>query len=306
MRAILRATDGPSAGTTIVVRQGQIVQVGRTAWADYSIPQDRAMADLHFAVIYDRCGCRVRDLSGTEGTWVNGARIPEGTLKTGDLLTAGETNFEVWVEGESAPLPAEAAAAGSPAVGSSAAQIDALPRAADFAQSVELSEEALLLLKPDHAPGQFLQMLRDQELYPDAIRFLAIWLPKPIAVAWACQCVRHVFGEAMSPGEQAALAAAETWAAEPQESHRRAAAEAASAIRNRGPQAFVALAAFWSEGSLASASLPEVPPAPGLTAQGVTAALLMAAPYGLPTSIKKRFQLFLELGTARTTTEGVS
>ena len=56
MQVILQAIDGPAAGTRFAMRRGQIARIGRTAWADFSVPADAAMAEVHFALEYDAQG----------------------------------------------------------------------------------------------------------------------------------------------------------------------------------------------------------------------------------------------------------
>ena len=300
MRVVLEVTAGPSAGTKIVVGRGQTVQVGRTKWADHAIPGDESMADVHFAVLCDARGCRVHDLSGGKGVVVGETEVTESQLADGDRFTAGETTFSVHVEGE---LPSGAGTAGvaPPESGSAEAETETVVRAktaADYCDRFDLSEEAQPLLGDEMEPQPFFDLLCEQEHFPDALRFLAFWLPKRAAVTWACQCVRATLGDPLPPEEERPIERAEQWAADPSEENRRAAEAEAEATDPAELAGWVARAAFWSGGSLVAPKLAPVPPDEGLTAQAVTGALLMAVGCGDPTKTADRYSEFLARGKA--------
>jgi predicted component of type VI protein secretion system len=298
VRIILEVTGGLSAGTKIVVGQGQTAQVGRTNWADYSFPGDESMADVHFAILCEANSCRLRDLSGGKGVVVDGAKVIESELSDGDQLTAGETTFLLRIEGQSPP--ATEAADDSP---SESTSVDPEPESAirpktagEIVQQFELSEEARALLDDGMEPLSFFDLLCEQELFPDAMRFLAFWLPKPTVVTWGCQCVRETLGDQLPPEQERPIDEAEKWAADPTEENRRAAETAAESVDPAEMTGWVARAAFWSGGSLVAPELAPVPPDEGLTAQAVTGALLMAASRGDPTKTADRYRAFLAKG----------
>lgn len=299
MLVILEAIQGPCAGKKIVLRHGQLVTVGHTEWADVSLPADAAVAEIHFEVKYGRQGCRVRDLDTPAGTLVNGAKISQPAfLHTGDQVTAGQSTFAVTVEGE---LPAKDVldAAPSPQTADSAAAPVPAPApqwAADYCRQLELGEEAQDLLTEKLMPAEYLALLAGQELFSDALFFLAFWLPKPKAVAWGYACVRDVYGDQLRPEEIEALELAHQWSQEPSEANRRAAGTAAETTNFDGAASWVAVGAFWSGGSLAPPDLPEAPPSPELTARAITSALLMAAAHGDVLSTNDRYQAFLARG----------
>ena len=298
MRIILEVTGGPSHGTKILVGQGQTVQVGRTKWADYAFPGDESMADVHFAVLSDANGCRLHDLSDGKGVVVDGVQVTEAELNDGCQFTAGETTFAVHIEGK---LPPTLTATTAPPTESAAMETEtddvAKPvTAGDVCEKFELSDEARSLLESDKEPQPFFDLLCKHELFPDAIRFLAFWLPKPSVVTWGCQCVREISGDPLPPEQDNPIARAEEWAADPSEENRRAAEAAAEAVDPGNVAGWVARAAFWSEGSLVAPDQAPVPPDEKLTAQAVTGALLMAASRGDPTKTAQRYQVFLSKG----------
>ena len=95
MRLILHVSSGPSAGRRILLNAGQALQVGRTEYADFAVPDDQ-ISSVHFAVEAAAAGCFVKDLKSRNGTYLNGARIAERTeLRHGDEIRAGRTTFAV-------------------------------------------------------------------------------------------------------------------------------------------------------------------------------------------------------------------
>src|SRR5207244_3881387 len=101
--------------------------------------------------------------------------------------------------------------------------------AADLARPLPLSDAARALLAPAHTARQFFEALAAQPaLTEDAIRFLAVALPKREAVSWALACVRAAIPKP-APEAAKAAAAVEAWVKEPSEANRRACGAAAEA-----------------------------------------------------------------------------
>jgi hypothetical protein len=101
MRVVLEVTSGPSAGRKTLLGAGQVLQVGRTEWADFAVPEDGHMSRVHFALETDNASCYVNDLGSSNGTLLNGQPLSKKTVvRSGDELRAGETRFQVRVEGD--------------------------------------------------------------------------------------------------------------------------------------------------------------------------------------------------------------
>jgi len=96
---VLRVVDGPGAGMETTLQADQVVEVGRRC-RGLAIPQDEYMSGHHFLVVLDRQECRIRDLSSTNGTFLNGKRIVEATLRNLDEIRAGSSTFVLRVEPE--------------------------------------------------------------------------------------------------------------------------------------------------------------------------------------------------------------
>jgi hypothetical protein len=63
--------------------------------ADIVFSHDAHMSAVHFVIECDEKGCVLRDLSSSNGTLVNGARVSKALLGSGDIVVAGETTFFV-------------------------------------------------------------------------------------------------------------------------------------------------------------------------------------------------------------------
>jgi hypothetical protein len=109
-------------------------------------------------------------------------------------------------------------------------------------------------------------------------------------------CVRDELDQPLPAAQLAPLRAAAGWVGQPDEEHRREAETHAAAAKFSGIGATLALAAFWSDGSIAPEGNPDVAADERLTSQGVAAALVSAAYHGDPTKSTQRFQAFLAKG----------
>lgn len=171
-----------------------------------------------------------------------------------------------------------------------------IPKAALVCQDIDLEQAAWDCLAADPDPVLFLQSLIKQQWYPDAVRFLARALPKREAVWWACLSARSVMGEKPASPFLQALEAAEAWVYKPTESHRRQAHSAAQQAAFENAAAWAAMAAFWSEGSIAPEDAPVVPPADNLTSKAVAGAVMLAAAQGQPEKANDKYLFFIEQG----------
>ena len=99
MRVIVEVASGSARGKKIVLDARQLIEVGRTDWADFAVRDDARMSSRHFRLETDTAGCYVEDLGSSNGTFVNRSRIAARTaLRDGDEVAAGETTFLVRVQ----------------------------------------------------------------------------------------------------------------------------------------------------------------------------------------------------------------
>src|SRR6267154_3065020 len=96
MALILEIRVGPFAGRNIPLLGGQTLLIGRAPErAQFAIPHDNHMPGVHFAVECGPNGCRVIDKKSTNGTHLNGSKIQEAMLASGDEIKSGQTVFVV-------------------------------------------------------------------------------------------------------------------------------------------------------------------------------------------------------------------
>jgi hypothetical protein len=96
MGLILEIRGGPFAGRKVSIPTSQALLIGRAPdRAQFAIPHDNHMSGIHFAVECGPNGCRVLDKGSTNGTQLNGAKIKESMLASGDEIKSGQTVFVV-------------------------------------------------------------------------------------------------------------------------------------------------------------------------------------------------------------------
>ena len=191
------------------------------------------------------------------------------------------------VEGE--PLPPAAAE-------TAAVAEDARKMAPHYCQPLPLGEAARQLLRDTQTPLEYFDPLVANGLLVDALRFLAFWLPKPVAVGWGVSCVEGVFGDSLPKQHQQALASAAKWAAEPEE------ARGGRPKRRPKRRTTMARPVFWRRrpfGAAAAWSRPKWPSSrppkphrashPGRPVDG-------RARHGNPLKAPERYQAFLQSG----------
>jgi hypothetical protein len=167
--------------------------------------------------------------------------------------------------------------------------------AQDICALAPLGPEALSLLQGQQSPADFFNALLEKGLYRDAVRFAAHLMQPAQAVWWGCVCVWEALKPNLAPKPAAALQAALRWVLEPGEPRRREAESAGKSAGVDTPAGALALAAFHTEGSMAPANLPAVAPPPGLAAQTLSAAILLAAAQGPADQKEHRLRQFLSM-----------
>jgi len=166
--------------------------------------------------------------------------------------------------------------------------------AAELLKYFELSDEAQPHADRAATPARFIESMMGAACFNDAVKFLAHALPKREAVWWACLAARHALNS--DPDQEAAVLAAETWAARPTEEHRLIAKQIAEKTAFKTAASWAATSAWWSAGSMAEPGQPEVPPPPFLYAQAVASAICLAAVLPDPINADKRYQRYLSQG----------
>ena len=99
MRVILEVVQGPRRGRTYVFDRHDTFVVGRSHFVHCAMPEDAALSRDHFMIEINPPRCELRDLGSTNGTYVNDNQVQRARLGTGDLIAAGQSVFQVKVEG---------------------------------------------------------------------------------------------------------------------------------------------------------------------------------------------------------------
>ncbi len=162
---------------------------------------------------------------------------------------------------------------------------------------LEPSEEAQSLITPGMTSAAFIAALDKAGETTDAIRYLAVGLPRREAIWWACTARRRLLPVVLPDPEAAAWQATEAWVYEPSEANRRAAYPLSEALKFQTAGAYAALGVFWSGGSLAP---PEsnliIPPGDALTGSMVAASVILCCVPGPAKSIGERHKAALSMG----------
>lgn len=175
------------------------------------------------------------------------------------------------------------------------------PSAAEVAARFSLSDGSKSLIDAAMTASAFVDTLMGKAKFADAIRVLAHQLSARQAVWWGCLCVWNVSrpgdgAEPLTPLGEKAIGAAVRWVREPSEPSRRAAEAAGRAAAITTPAGCVAMAAFWSAGSMSPPGNPDVPCPPYLAHRVVGEGVIVAAGLGDPEKAIVRWPLFVQLG----------
>lgn len=302
MLIVLQAISDGARAKRIQLRANQVAKIGRSEWADLSFGDDSSMSDVQFEVRSTEAGCIVRNLSAESPTFVNGKEIKTLTVHDGDQIKAGNTKFVVRIEGDRAPAaPPKVEAPPLPPAQKPMTQQTTNTRPAQLSlvatcTYLEFAEDVSTPAATVKSPDELINQMAAEGKFLDALRLRAYLLTKREAVWWGYLCVREDLDQPLPGAQIAALEAAATWVADPDEKNRRAAEERAAALKYSGVGATLALSAFWSDGSIAPEGNPEVRPDERLTSQGVAAALISAAYHGDATKATSRIHSFLNRG----------
>lgn len=157
-----------------------------------------------------------------------------------------------------------------------------------------LSPEAAAALQDTEQANEALERLEAAGFLLEGSRLVAHALPKREAVWWACMCAAHTAPADLPDADRQARETAEAWVRQQADATRRAAMQHAESGGFATPEAWTAVAAFWSGDSMAPEGQPAVPPAPHLTGTAVAGAVALAAVRGDPTRQSARLKRFLE------------
>jgi pSer/pThr/pTyr-binding forkhead associated (FHA) protein len=96
---LMALTDGPS-----ILLDKPILLIGRHQECDIQIPS-RKISRRHCCIAQVNDHLVIRDLCSTNGIRINGVRVHEGNLNSGDELTIGNFKYEVRLTDQAEPAP---------------------------------------------------------------------------------------------------------------------------------------------------------------------------------------------------------
>ena len=161
---------------------------------------------------------------------------------------------------------------------------------------VGLSTDAATVLSNVTLVPDALQRLEAGGFLVEAARLVSHALPKREAVWWACMCAFHTAPPDLPENDRLARELAENWVRQQTDKLRREAMAKAEAADFGTPEAWAAVAAFWSGDSMAPEGQAAVPPAPHLCGTAVAGSVVLAAVRGDPLRQPARLKRFLESG----------
>jgi diguanylate cyclase (GGDEF)-like protein len=89
--ATLLVLAGPNAGEVYAVEEAETI-IGRIEGSQVRLP-DGGVSRVHCKLLQTDFGFEIEDLDSRNGTFLNGQRIQQGTLKDGDKLQIGRTTI---------------------------------------------------------------------------------------------------------------------------------------------------------------------------------------------------------------------
>jgi hypothetical protein len=168
----------------------------------------------------------------------------------------------------------------------------------EISEVSNLSAAALALVQEDSTPSGYLDSLEKQQLFQDAIRFLAHKLATDAGVKWACACVRELRAPDRKEQKDEPLEASEQWTKTPGDPTRRAAKDAADKAKTTGPSYLAAMAVFLSGGSIAPPEAPETNPPPYSAQKMIAGSVVIAVVSYMPEKAAERYKRALAMGRA--------
>jgi pSer/pThr/pTyr-binding forkhead associated (FHA) protein len=98
---LLKTEEGADPAFLFRILPGNIKTIGRAAGANFIV--DAALVSrLHCRVTAGASELEMVDLDSTNGTFVNGQRVPRATLKPGDRLGVGRVDLVVTQQAQAA------------------------------------------------------------------------------------------------------------------------------------------------------------------------------------------------------------
>lgn len=287
MKVIVHVVAGASQGRSVPVQSGERATFGSSDAADVCL-EDPEMDGFHFALHCESSACEIRSLVKTQPVLVNGKPADQTQLNDGDEISAGQTRLAISIDRS---LTEKTTVLETPSV-----EQERKPTIQELCETIELDDEGMELLTPEHSIGSFVQTLVANERFVDAVRLLAYAMPKPRAVQWAHEGIAKIGQKDRTVEDQNATQATGKWVAEAVETNRREALDAAEKLEFATAPACAAAAAGWSGGSMVGPDLDPIEPDGLLTARMASIAIQIAALEPADDAVNERYKQVIEMG----------
>lgn len=166
----------------------------------------------------------------------------------------------------------------------------------EISETAGLSDAARALVTEDSTPSIYLDTLEKQEMFQDAIRFLAFKLPTDSGIKWAIACVKDLRSPESKEQKDEPLDASDQWVNAQGDPTRWAAKDAADKAKNPGPSNMIAMAVFMSGGSMSPPGAPETPPPQYAAQKMIAGGVLVVVVSHEPQKANERYKKALAMG----------
>jgi hypothetical protein len=168
----------------------------------------------------------------------------------------------------------------------------------ELSETADLSAAARALVKEDSTPSAYLESLEQQQLFQDAIKFQTYKLSTDSGIKWAIACIKELRSPESKQQKDEPLDAADQWVKFPGDPTRWAAKKASDKTEKNGPSNLVAMAVFFSGGSMAPPGAPETPPPQYAAQKFISGSVLVTVVSHEPKKANERYQQALKMGKA--------
>ena len=142
---------------------------------------------------------------------------------------------------------------------------------------IRLKPGARSLLDDQLTPRAYFEQLLENGFLAEARRVLAHTLPKRRALWWACLCAQDAYQDDLPAPVRRAIQAVTQFVRDPSEANRRETERIGRSLPPNRLEGCLAMAAFFSGGSVSLPHLPSVPPRPFVTGRLVGVCVYLAS-----------------------------
>jgi hypothetical protein len=168
----------------------------------------------------------------------------------------------------------------------------------EIAKAAGLSGAAMPLVRDDQDPQQCAEAMAEKGMFADAISLIAHRREPVPAIKWGRDCIRQLPPPNPPKATDQSLAAVEAWLEAPDDDKRLAAKAAADESGNSRPSDLLALAVFFSGGSIGDPEAPPADPPPFVANKLVAGCVQLAAVGFSPEQNEERFRTAIQLAKA--------